>query len=119
MLVQFLTPDFISDGERGKLVQLVHDGYRQVNVITSVGGSERGGHCHQYNQECFYVISGSFRLTVWQGMQQEEHLISKGQMFAIPTFVFHTFHYLSDTVLVSMYSSGVELSPTQMDIWTE
>ena len=119
MLVQFLEPDFINDSERGRLVQLVHEGYRQVNVITSTGGSERGGHYHKYNQECFYVLSGHFDLIVWKGNDRELYQISEGQMFAIPPLVFHTFRYKDDTVLVSMYSSGVELSPTQKDIWVE
>lgn len=117
--MQFVTPDFISTGDRGTLVQLVHDGYRQVNVIASVAGSVRGGHYHKYNQECFYIASGSFKLTVWLGAEREEHCIATGQMFAIPPLVFHTFEYLCDTVLVSLYSSGVELSPIQKDIWTE
>jgi hypothetical protein len=33
--------------------------------------------------------------------------------------VFHTFRYHEDTVLVAMYSSGVELNDNVKDIWTE
>ena len=40
-------------------------------------------------------------------------------MFVIPRHVFHTFAYHEDTTLVSLYSNGVELSPTEKDIWTE
>jgi hypothetical protein len=45
--------------------------------------------------------------------------MKQGDWFTIAPFVFHTFEYLDDTVLVSMYSNGVELSETEKDIWTE
>ena len=55
MLIQFLKPDFEHTDERGKLVQLVHDGWKQVNVIESKAGQIRGNHYHKVNREAFYV----------------------------------------------------------------
>ena len=43
MLIKMLEPDFVFENEAGSLKQLVHDGWKQVNVITSVGGAVRGG----------------------------------------------------------------------------
>lgn len=40
-------------------------------------------------------------------------------MFLINEYVYHTFEYVEDTWLVSMYSSGVELDEDTKDIWTE
>ena len=37
-----LKPDFTFTDERGTLVQLVHSGYTQVNVITTEKGVVRG-----------------------------------------------------------------------------
>ena len=119
MLIEYTKPDFVFENEAGSLKQLVHDGWKQFNVITSVGGAVRGKHYHKYNNEGFYIIQGSFKLIVWKDDIREEYEIKAGDMFFIPPYVFHTFEYHEDTVLVSMYSNGVELSETEKDIWTE
>lgn len=118
MLIEFIQPDFVFENENGTLKQLVHDGWKQVNVICSVGGSVRGGHYHKFNSEGFYTIYGSYRLTVWKDDQKETYEIRGGDMYQIPPFVFHTFEYHEDTLLISLYSRGVELSETEKDIWT-
>lgn len=119
MLIEYLTPDFIFISDKGSLTQLVHDGWKQVNVITSARGSVRGGHCHKYNDEGFYVANGSFTLMVWKGTERETYEMKAGDLFRVPPYVFHTFVYHEETLLVSLYSSGVELSDTEKDIWTE
>lgn len=119
MLIEFTKPDFVYENEAGSLKQLVHDGWKQINVITSVAGAIRGKHYHKFNYEGFYIIQGSFNLTVWKADQKEEYTIKSGDMFFINPYVFHTFEYMEDTILVSMYSNGVELSETEKDIWTE
>ncbi len=118
-LIEFIQPDFAFHNAAGSLKQLVHDGWKQVNVISSVRNSVRGGHYHRYNEEAFYIISGSFRLEVWCGEIREEYQIKEGDFFLINKNVFHTFEYYEDTLLVSLYSSGVELSENTKDIWTE
>ena len=35
MLINILKPDFTFNDDRGTLVQLVHEGYNQMNVVTS------------------------------------------------------------------------------------
>lgn len=119
MMIEFIQPDFVFENENGSLKQLVHDHWKQVNVIFSKANSVRGGHYHKYNKEGFYIISGSFKLTVWKDGETEEYKISAGDMFVIPPYVFHTFEYYTETVLVSLYSNGVEISNTEKDIWTE
>ena len=119
MLIEYLKPDFVFENEVGSLKQLVHDGWKQVNVITSHAGSVRGGHYHKYNDEGFYVIDGRFTLTLWRDDIRETYEMKCGDMFLVPPFVFHTFEYTKDTTLISMYSHGVELSETEKDIWTE
>lgn len=118
-LIEFLKPDFIFENDAGSLKQLVHDGWNQVNIISSVGGSVRGGHYHKYNEEAFYIITGAFKLIVWLEDRKEEYEIKAGDFFMINKNVFHTFEYAEDTWLISMYSSGVELDESTKDIWTE
>lgn len=119
MLIEFVKPDFVFENEAGCLRQLVHGGWNQVNVINSVAGSIRGGHYHKQNRECFYIIEGSFKLTVWKDDIKEEYEIKKGDMFIMPEFVYHTFEYHEDTVLVAMYDNGVELDENTKDIWSQ
>ena len=119
MLVTIMKPDFIFENEAGSLKQLVHQGWKQINVITSVANAVRGNHYHKFNQEGFYVIKGSFKLKLQKDESQETYIFKSGDMFFIDPFVVHTFEYLEDTILVSMYSEGVELSETEKDIWTK
>ena len=118
MLVTFLKADFEYENECGKLIQLVHDGWKQFNIIESKAGFVRGNHYHKYNSEAFYTIKGRFRLIVWNKEVKEIYEIVSGIFFSIGPNVFHTFEYIEDTTLVSMYSNGVELSETAKDIWT-
>ncbi len=119
MLIEFIKPDFVFENEAGCLTQLVHNGWNQVNVIHSVAGSIRGGHYHKYNKECFYIIEGSFKLTVWNDKEKEEYEIKKGDMFIMPENTYHTFEYHEDTILIGMYDKGVELDENTKDIWRE
>lgn len=111
MLIKILKPDFEFEDERGSLTQLVRTGYTQVNVITSVADSLRGGHYHEKNEEAFYIITGKLKLEVAgleEGVGQEEYVFSAGDMFQIPRGIVHSFYFAQPTTLVSMYSGGVE-----------
>lgn len=50
MLIKFLEPNFIFEDERGLLIQLVRDGFKQVNYITAKKNNIRGGHFHKFNR---------------------------------------------------------------------
>ena len=49
MLIEYIKPDFEFKNENGTLIQLVHEGWKQVNVIFSNATGVRGGHYHKYN----------------------------------------------------------------------
>lgn len=119
MLVQILEPDFCFEDARGRLVQLVHDGYQQYNIIFSKKNVERGNHYHKLNEEAFYVISGKFQLKAAYGDEEEQYIFKTGDMFLIPPYVIHSFCYCEDTWLASMYSSGVENQDGTKDIYSE
>lgn len=119
MLIAYRKPDFVFENNAGSLKQLVHKGWRQINVITSCAGSTRGGHYHKYNTEGFYVIRGGFTLIVWNTDRKETYEMTAGDMFEIPAYVYHIFVYHEETILISMYSQGVELTKTEKDIWTK
>jgi dTDP-4-dehydrorhamnose 3,5-epimerase-like enzyme len=119
MLLERMKPNFEFENEKGKLTQLVREGWSQVNVITSKAGSFRGGHYHKLNKEAFYIISGKFKLTLRKDGKEEEHILGKDDMFMIEPYCMHDFDYLEDTILVSMYDKGVELENGEKDIYTE
>ena len=114
-----IEPDFVFENEGGKLIQLVRGGYAQVNVLSSVKGSARGGHYHKINREAFYVIYGKFVLTLEEDGVKECFELSTGDMFVVEPYQKHWFEYLEDTLLVSMYDRGVELPRNLKDIYTE
>lgn len=115
-MIKILKPDFVFEDERGSLVQLVREGYRQINVVTSKAGVERGRHFHALNREGFYVVEGSFTVEARLGEKKELFSFRKGDMFIIEPNVVHTFDYLEDSVLVAFYDRGVELPDGTKDI---
>lgn len=114
-MIREIACDFAFSDNRGTLTQLVHDGWKQVNVITSKMGAVRGGHYHKENKEAFYIISGALEVTV----NGTCHRFGEGAFFAIDAFDRHSFRFLEDTVLVSMYSDGVELPDGTKDIYSD
>lgn len=114
-MLKTIKTDFHFIDERGTIVQLIHQGYRQINVITSKRGVVRGGHYHKQNEEAFYVISGELEVVV----NGESFHFGSGDFFGIEVNDMHSFHFLEDTILVSMYSDGVELEDGTKDIFAE
>jgi quercetin dioxygenase-like cupin family protein len=114
-MLKRITTDFRFEDSRGTIVQLVHEGYSQINVITSKKGVFRGGHYHKDNNEAFYIISGKLEVTV----NKETTVFTSGDFFGIEAYDIHSFNFLEDTTLVSMYSHGVEKEDGTKDIYTE
>lgn len=119
MLVKILKPDFEFSNENGSLVQLVHTGWNQVNVLDSKKGSNRGGHYHKENEEAFYIVSGEINLILDNGKEEEKTNFKAGDMFLIEPFLMHTFEFVEDTLMVSMYNQGVEHEDGSKDIYSE
>lgn len=91
MLVKKMKTDFEFSNENGSLVQLVHDGWKQVNVLISKKGSKRGGHFHKENQEAFYIVEGKLILILDENEEHEETEFSTGEMFMISPYQMHNF----------------------------
>lgn len=118
-MIKIIKPDFIFEDERGSLIQLIHEGYKQINVVTSKSGVERGNHFHKLNTEGFYVVEGAFLLEASLGSKKESYEFKKGDMFIIEPNVMHRFVYHQDTTLVAFYDKGVELPDGTKDIIAE
>lgn len=116
-MIEILQPNFKFGDERGLLVQLVREGYKQVNVVTSKKGYKRGGHYHKLNHEVFYIVRGAVDVTARCDGKEEIHHFEVGDMFDIPPMVSHDFDFLDDTILIGLYDKGVELANGEKDIY--
>ena len=110
MLIEIIKPDFVFNDERGSIVQLVHEGYRQVNTVFTKKGAVRGNmHYHAENNELFYIISGEIRVIAEKGDDREICTFGAGDAFLVKKGVRHNFEFLADTQLIGLYDKGVEL----------
>lgn len=116
-MYQLLIPDFKFSDDRGTLVQLVHGGYTQVNVITTKQGVLRGNHYHKLSREAFYIISGSVKVILTSSGKREEMLFKSGDFFEIPPMVLHEMIYPEACVMVALYDRPVENEHGEKDIW--
>lgn len=117
MLIEVMKPNFEFRNSGGALIQLVREGWKQVNVLYSKKDSERGGHYHKICNEAFYIVEGTIKLLLEKEEKKEENTFKKGDMFMIHPFIKHRFIFLEDTVMVSMYDKGVELENGEKDIY--
>lgn len=115
MLIEKIKLDFEHSDERGSLTQLTRRGYSQVNVVMSKSGVFRGGHYHKLNTEAYYIIQGKCKVTAYKGEERESRVFTSGDFFRIGPYVTHDFDYVEDSILVTMYSLGVELDNGEKD----
>lgn len=118
-LFKRLTPDFAFEDVRGKLTQLVHGGYTQINVLESRNGVFRGGHFHKVSREAFFVVSGQVEVTLKKGDERGTELFCPGDFFEIGPFVVHSMRFPEDCVLVAMYDIPVEREDGTKDIYAD
>ncbi len=118
-LLEKLRVDFDFHDSRGRLTQLVHEGYEQINVLVSLSGSERGGHYHKVSNECFYVVKGTVQVTAKLGEKKETVSFSEQDFFRVRPFVIHSMFFPEDCVLVAMYDKCVKLADGLKDIYPE
>lgn len=119
MLIKYLDTDFKFENETGLLVQLVHEGWNQINVLVSTKGSIRGGHFHKVSNEAFYIVSGKCKLILENAGEKEENELKAGDFFLVSPFQKHTFIFDEDTIMVSMYDICVENADGSKDIYKE
>ncbi len=113
-----LSIDFNHVDVRGKISQLVHGGYSQINVLETYKGVTRGGHYHKVSKEAFFVVKGSVEVSLRRGKDNEYHLLHSGDFFMIPPYTIHSMYFPDDSILVAMYDIPVERADGSMDIYT-
>lgn len=115
--IKFIKPDFIHKDSRGSLTQLVSGNkWSQVNYIESSPGAIRGNHYHKINRELFYVAKGRFFLVLEAENTKLTYDMVAEDLFIIEPLVRHSFEYVEETILITMYDKGVELEDGKKDI---
>lgn len=118
-LYKLLSIDFEHEDSRGKLVQLVHDGYKQVNILYSNKGTIRGKHFHKISSEAFYVASGSVYVELNREGVTERVMFKMGDFFLIPPYTMHSMYFSEDCIMAAMYDIPVEKENKEKDIFSE
>ncbi len=116
-LYKLLNVDFEHEDDRGKLVQLAHSGYKQVNILYSNKGTLRGRHYHKISSEAFYVICGSVTVELSRDGATERAIFKKGDFFLIPPHTMHSLAFEEDCIMAAMYDIPVEKENKEKDIF--
>ena len=114
-----LNVDFEHIDSRGRLVQLVHDGYKQVNILESKQGVFRGGHYHKICREAFFVIKGKVEVTLKNSEIEESVVFQENDFFQINPNVIHSMFFPDDCLMIQMYDTPVEMDNGDKDIFPE
>lgn len=115
-LYDWMTVDFFHEDEKGRLLQLVHEGFGQFNVITSKAGVSRGGHYHKDTEEAFFIIDGTMKVRLYLGEKAETVTLTKNDFFVIHPFVTHYMDFPEGCMMIAMYTTPVEREDGSKDI---
>ncbi len=118
-MIDILVPDFNFQDERGTICQLASKGWNQINVVVTKAGSRRGRmHYHERNIEAFYIVSGKidYRCRSIESGAVERRTFVAGDFWSVQPHIGHDFYFLEDTIHISMYDLGVDLSDGTRDI---
>ncbi len=107
-LYSLLTVDFDFKDDRGKLTQLFHSGYSQVNVLETKKGVIRGGHFHKNTIEIFYIVRGKIKVKFSTNNEIEYATFSDGDFFQVFTNVVHEMEFLDNTIMIAAYDKPIE-----------
>ena len=117
-MIEFLQTDFRFSDTRGDFIQLCHTGWKQVNYSFTKAGVLRGGHYHKKNREAFFIIEGRIELTLKKDGKTKVYQVKSGDFFALTPWTLHSFSFLEDTRMISMYDLGVEEADGEKDIYS-
>ena len=117
-LFEKLNIDFEHSDNRGRLVQIIHDGYKQVNILETKKGVTRGSHYHKRCREAFYVVRGRVEVSLKRGEEAETIEFGTDDFFAIDANTFHSMFFLEDCLMIQMYDIPVEAENGEKDIYS-
>ena len=134
-MIKVRNTDFNFKDDRGELTQLVHDGFKQFNVLESRKGVIRGGHYHKVSTEAFFVVRGSVEVGYYMleeapdneksgdapvGCENEKKItFLQGDFFEVTPYTVHSMYFPEDCIMAQMYSICVEAPDGSKDIYQD
>lgn len=134
-MIKIRNTDFNFKDDRGELTQLVHDGFKQFNVLESKKDVVRGGHYHKVSTEAFFVVRGSVEVGYYMtddapknensddtpvGSENEKKItFSQGDFFEVTPYTVHSMYFPEDCIMAQMYSVCVEAPDGSKDIYQD
>ena len=109
--------EFRNTDERGVFEQVTSGDWRQLNVLRTKRGHQRGGHYHKITREFFYVLQGKVKLEIKDVETGEyaEWEFREGMCFTVEPYESHLLTALTDSVMVVMLSKAY--NPQDTDIY--
>lgn len=111
--------DFQHNDVRGRLTQLIHGGFAQINVLESNKGARRGAHFHKKSVEAFYIITGRVEVEFIGKESKETVTFKQGDFFEIHPLILHNMYFPENCLMVQMYDRPVENEDGTKDIYLE
>jgi dTDP-4-dehydrorhamnose 3,5-epimerase-like enzyme len=114
-MIEFIERYFTHSDDRGTLEGLVNFGtWKEINMIDSDAGIERGNHYHKETGELFIVLDGEILVTV-QKIENGELIgdiekvkVKKGDVFLIKPMLNHIFYILKKSRWINVLSKPID-----------
>ncbi len=114
--MQKLNEEFVREDDRGSLIQVNTDNWKQLNYLIIKQGEIFGGHYHKHKKELFYVIKGKVGISAIDKQGGKNIVLEKtGGCVVIEPYDLHTIAALEDSEIVEVLSEPFDKG----DIWVE
>ena len=110
--------EFIRSDTKGKLIQLITERFKQLNILEMIDKTTWGGHYHKNTYEFFHVLDGAISLRIKKNGCNIETDFNKGESFTVEPFDIHEITSRTEySRLLVAYSRAFE--PQNPDIHKE
>lgn len=106
---------FIHEDKRGTLEGLVNfEEWKEINLISSLAGVERGNHYHKETLELFIILEGEINVILEKVKDgklignKTERIVKGGDVFLIDPFINHTFRVLDKAKWINVLSKKID-----------
>jgi len=121
-VLKFIKRYFMHEDKRGTLEGLINFGeWKEINLISSLAGVERGNHYHKETLELFIILEGKINVILEKVKDgklvgsKAERIVKEGDVFLIDPFVNHTFRVLDKAKWINVLSKKID--PKNPDIY--
>lgn len=115
IMIEFIDRYFSHNDERGTLEGLVNFGtWKEINIIDSEPGVERGNHYHKETIELFIILDGEILVTVQKvddgklTGDTEKVKVKEGDVFLIKPMHNHVFSILQKSRWINVLSKHID-----------